>query len=373
MRTAIIYDRVNKWGGAERVLLALHEIYPDAPLYTSVYDSKGAPWAKVFPEIKTSFLQKFPFAKSNHEFFAPLMPLAFESFDLSGFDLVISVTSEAAKGVRTKPGILHICYCLTPTRYLWSSSDFYLKNPPSKFGFIPFFSFLSRPFIKYLRGWDMIASQRPDKIVAISTEVKNRITKYYQRDSEIIFPPADSLSSHGFESDKQRKKNYYLIVNRLIPYKKVDLSIRAFNKLKYPLYVVGSGSEERRLKDMAFNNIKFFGQVDDKKLRELYLGAKALIMPQEEDFGIVSIEAQSFGVPVIAYKNGGAIDTVISDKTGIFFEEQKSESLINAVKKFEKMMFDDKILKDNANRFSKDRFKKEFVDFVKNARMFLPT
>ena len=169
MRTALVYDRVNKWGGAERVLLALHEIFPDAPLYTSVYDPVRAPWAKVFPEIKTSFLQKFPFAKSNHEFFPLLMPLAFESFDFSGFDLVISVTSEAAKGIRTKPQTLHICYLLTPTRYLWSHYDQYFANPILRV--------MAKPLINYLRKWDKVAASRPDRIISISTEVKSRVKK----------------------------------------------------------------------------------------------------------------------------------------------------------------------------------------------------
>ena len=369
MKVAIVYDRVNKWGGAERVLLALHEIFPKAPLYTSVYDSEKAPWAKVFPVIKTSFLQKLPFAKSNHELLPFLMPLAFESFDLSRFDLVISVTSEAAKGVRTKPATMHICYLLTPTRYLWSGKSFYFKNPPSKFGFIPFFGVISKPFVRYLKRWDVKASERPDKLIAISTEVRNRIKRYYKRESEIIFPPVDMTFAAGHVPGRQKKRKYYLIVNRLIPYKKVDLAIRAFNRLKYPLYIVGSGSEEAKLKEIAGSNIKFFGQVDDTKLKELYSGAKALIMPQEEDFGIVAAEAQSAGVPVVAYKKGGVLDTVTPGITGVFFDKQESRSLIKAVRKFEKMRFSYKNLTENAKRFSKKRFKKQFVDFVKNARI----
>src|SRR3990167_10742564 len=180
MKVAVVYDRVNKWGGAERVLLALHEMFPDAPLYTSVYDERNAPWAKVFPRVYTSFLQKFPFAKSNHEFLALLMPLAFELFNFDEYDLVISVTSEAAKGIITKPETLHICYMLTPTRYLWSHYDLYFKNPILRF--------ISKPAVNYLRNWDKIAAQRPDKIIAISTEVQRRIKKYYGRESDIVFP-----------------------------------------------------------------------------------------------------------------------------------------------------------------------------------------
>src|SRR3972149_8462687 len=204
MKVALAYDRLNKWGGAESVLLALHKLFPDAPLYTSVYNPKTASWAEEFDPsapfdkaqgkgsgqgIRTSFLQKFPFASSAHELYASLMPIAFESFSFDQYDLVISVTSEAAKGIITKPKTLHICYCLTPTRYLWSAHDFYFKKPPSKFKFIPFFWYLSRPFVKYLRYWDKIAAQRPDEYIAISSEVKNRIEKFYNRESTVIFPP----------------------------------------------------------------------------------------------------------------------------------------------------------------------------------------
>lgn len=363
-RVAIVYDRVNKWGGAERVLLALHEIFPDAPLYTSVYDKKGAPWARVFPTVRTSFLQKIPLASQNHEFLAPLMPLAFESFDFSDFDLVISVTSEAAKGIKTGPKTLHICYCLTPTRYLWSGKEFYFENPPSKFDFIPFFDSISKPLIRYLKSWDKRAARRPDKIIAISTEVRSRIKKYYNRDSEIIFPPADTTLLYSNVVNKRRVGNYYLIVNRLIPYKRVNLAIRAFNKLGYALYVVGCGSEESKLRKIAKKNIRFFGQIDERKLKDLYLGARALIMPQEEDFGIVSVEAQSFGVPVIAFGKGGALDTVIPGKTGIFFDSQKPESLILAVKRFEKKKFVVDNLYTNAQRFSKENFRKEITRLI---------
>jgi len=181
MKVAIVYDRVNKWGGAERVLLALHEMFPKAPLYTSVYDKKNAKWANVFPKIYTSFLQHIPFAKSNHELFAVLMPLAFESFNFDKYDLVISVTSEFAKGIITKQSTLHVCYCLTPTRYLWSGYEDYFRNK--------IFKILTKSIIIYLKEWDKMAAKRPDVMVAISSEVRNRIKKYYNRDSEIIFPP----------------------------------------------------------------------------------------------------------------------------------------------------------------------------------------
>ena len=357
-KVAIVYDRVNKWGGAERVLLALHEMFPEAPLYTSVYDSKSASWAKVFPKIITSFLQNIPFARGNHEFLAPLMPLAFESFDFSDFDLVISVTSEAAKGIKTGPKTLHICYLLTPTRYLWSGYNEYFKGSP--------FKAITKPIVSYLRKWDKMASKRPDKIIAISTEVKSRIKKYYGRNSKIVFPPVNTtLLYSNVVKEEETKKEYYLVISRLVRYKKVDLVIETFNKLGYPLVVVGAGREQERLKSMStFGKTRFVGEVSENNLQKYYKNAKALIMPQEEDFGIVSVEAQSYGVPVIAFKKGGAKDTVINGKTGLFFDKQNVESLASAIAKFEKMSFDSKIIIQNAKRFSKAVFKKEFLKHI---------
>lgn len=352
MKVAIVYDRVNKWGGAERTLLALHEIFPEAPLYTSVYDLKRAVWAKVFPKVVTSFLQKFPLVKSNHEFLGTFMPMAFESFDFSEFDLVISVTSEAAMGIITKPGTKHICYCLTPTRYLWSGYDKYFENPILRF--------ISRPAVKYLRVWGKIAAKRPDKFVAISTEVQKRIKKYYGRDSQVIFPPV------GIEKRaRSLDRKYYLVVSRLdYGYKKVDLAVEAFNILGKPLIIVGTGREFGKLKRMGKNNIKFAGYVNEQDLQKYYSGAKALIMPQEEDFGIVAVEAQNYGTPVIAYGKGGAADTVIDGKTGILFEAQTVKSILAAVKKFEKTKFVVDNLYTNAKRFSKENFRKEILKLV---------
>jgi len=353
-KVAIVYDRVNKWGGAERVLLALHEIFPDAPLYTSVYDSKKAPWAKVFPEVKTSFLQKFPLASSNHEILPALMPLVFESFDFSGFDLVISVTSEAAKGIITKPSTRHICYCLTPTRYLWSHNSLYFQNPIT--------SFISGPIVNYLKSWDKVAAWRPDEMIAISTEVKDRIKKYYSRESEIIFPP---INTTVIRINRVKGGKYYMLVNRLVKYKKVDLAIEVFNKLGLPLVIVGTGREEEKLRRKAKNNIKFVGLVSEKELVNYYQGAKALIMPQEEDFGIVAVEAQSSGVPVIAYKKGGVLDTVIDGKTGILFDQQNVESLTEAIERFEKTNFVVDNLYTNSKRFLRKVFEKRFLELAR--------
>ena len=362
-KVAIVYDRVNKWGGAERVLLSLHQIFPKAPLYTSVYDSKSASWAKVFPKIYTSFLQKLPFTKSNHEFLPVFMPLVFRRFNFSKYDLVISVTSEAAKGIKVSGKTKHVCYCLTPTRYLWSGYDEYFKWLPLRIA--------GWPAVKLLRIWDKRAVGKPDLMIAISKEVQKRIKKYYKRDSVVVFPPVDVPMIHNHLQCRiigTKEKKYYLLVSRLdYGYKKVDLAIRAFNKLNYPLVIVGTGREEKKLKKMAQENIVFAGRVDDKSLNKYYFGAKALIMPQEEDFGIVAVEAQSRGIPVIAYKKGGALDTVIDGKTGILFTPQTVNSLIKSVKVFENLSkqgrkkFITRNLSNNAKRFSKENFKKSLL------------
>ncbi len=362
MKVALVYDRVNKWGGAERVLLALHGIFPDAPLYTSVYDSETAPWAKVYPAVIPSFLQKIPFAKDRHEHFPYMMPIAFESFNFDEYGLVISVTSEAAKGIITKPKTKHVCYCLTPTRYLWSGYDTYFLEGSAE-------RTLSKPVVGYLRMWDKIAAQRPDVMAAISKTVQNRIKKYYGRESEVIYPPvsfqfptAKRVTLSNFQSIfKSQISNFYLIVSRLVPYKKVDLAVEVFNQLGWPLVIVGTGSHEGRLKEMAKPNIKFVGQLTDRQLHDYYERCTALIMPQEEDFGIVSLEAQIRGKPVIAYKKGGASETVIDGRTGILFNEQSVGSLTSAIKRFKEMRFERDSCIENAKRFSKERFKKEFL------------
>lgn len=355
MKVAIVYDRVNKWGGAERVLLTLHEMFPSAPLYTSVYNAKGASWAKVFPEIRTSFLQKLPFTKANHEKLAFLMPIAFESFDFSEFDLVISVTSEAAKGIITGPHTKHICYLLTPTRYLWSHYDDYFHNPLLRI--------LAKPVIKYLRSWDKFAAQRPDEIIAISTEVKKRIKKYYNRDAKIVFPPVD-LEKFNLERNLgigKTKESYFLVVSRLVPYKKVDLVIKAFNKTGKKLIVVGTGSQEKSLKALAKQNITFVKNLTDEELSHYYLSTKVLIMPQEEDFGLVAVEAQAHGIPVIAFNKGGVKDTVIDGITGVMFEKQSVRDLIYATNRFEKKRFNSNKIRENARKFSKENFKKLLI------------
>jgi glycosyltransferase involved in cell wall biosynthesis len=375
MKVAIVYDRVNKWGGAERVLLALHELFPKAPLYTAVYSKEKAQWAEVFPKVIPSYLNKISWLSKNHELLGALVPMAFESFGFNEYELVISITSEAAKGIITRPKTIHVCYCLTPTRYLYSGREVYQKERPRQLRF-PFYGFISKPVLSYVEKWDQVAAQRPDGMIAISTEVKNRIKRYYDRDSEIIFPPVnvEKITNIKLTTTLLRRrvlkltgfqlKEYYLIVSRMVPYKRVSLAVDAFNELKKPLVVVGTGSEEVKLKRTANENIVFTGFVKEQDLVLLYKGAKGFIFPQEEDFGITAVEAQAAGIPVIAYRGGGAQDTVIEGKTGKFFEDQKTKSLIKAVKEFEKINFNSEIIIKNAEKFTKARFKKEFKKYI---------
>lgn len=357
-KIAIVYDRVNKFGGAERVLLALNEIYPNATLYTSVYDPQKATWAKVFPKIKTSFLNKIHFLRDKHILLGWLMPFVFEQFDFSKYDIVISVTSEAAKGIITTPKTFHYSYILTPTRYLWSGYDFYLNHPPKIFKLIPGYKYIAKHFLLYVSIWDRIAASRPDFIATISTEVKKRVKKYYNRESEIIYPPVDL---------KQKKKvtinlpkDYFLIHGRFEPYKRLDLAIKLFSNLKRNLVVSGMGSEfEYFRKINRSNNIIFINKPSDDLVCFLYKNAKALIQPQLEDFGIVSLEAQLHGTPVITYSKGGSNDTVVDGKTGVYFKHQNTKSLKNAIAKFDKISFNQRYLIKHAKKFNKARFKRQ--------------
>lgn len=364
MKVALVYDRVNKWGGAERVLLALHAIFPKAPLYTSVYDSQHAKWAKVF-RVYTTFLQKIPFAKSHHDWLASFMPIAFETFHFDKYDVVISVTSEAAKGIVTKPGTLHICICLTPTRYLWSGYKEYFKNPVLRF--------VSRPIVWFLRKWDFAAAQRPDTYIAISEEVARRVKKYYKKTAPVIYPPLMLTKSRPA---KVQKNDYFLVVSRLVPYKRIDIAIEACNTLKLPLKIVGTGSEEANLRGIAGPTIEFVGSLTDQELIDYYNGCSALLFPGLEDLGLTVLEAQSYGKPVIAYKAGGALETIQEGKTGEFFTPQTSGALTRKLQ----LLLKSRRIKlgsnkksayyryclANAKRFTQTTFKKELLTFIKD-------
>lgn len=363
MKVALVYDRVNKWGGAERILLALHELFPQAPLFTSVYNPKTAGWAQEFT-VKTSFLQHFPYASSLHEYYPLLMPVAFESFSFENYDLVISVSSEAAKGIATGPNTVHISYCLTPTRYLWSGYKEYFKNP--------FFRFVTKPLVFILKKWDRMASQRPNGYIAISQEVKKRIKLYYKRDASVVYPPVALVDNVDKEA-KEEGKDYFLMVSRLVGYKRIDLAIQACNELGIPLKIIGIGSEEKRLQVLAGPTVEFLGLLTEDELVKYYKGCKALIFPGLEDFGITIVEAQAFGKPVIAFKGGGVLETIKENKTGIFFAPQTVDALKKVLQSFDERKYKKSDCIQNARKFSKEQFKKEFMrqvgKYTRNRKM----
>jgi glycosyltransferase involved in cell wall biosynthesis len=354
-RIALVYDRVNKFGGAERILLSLHHLFPKAPLYTSVHSPSSAPWAKDFKVIP-SFLNSIPPFRTRHERLAPLMPWAFESFDLSGFDLILSITSAEAKGVLTSPRQLHVCYCLTPTRYLWSHTHTYLHSPLRRL--------IMTPFISTLRRWDFLAARRPDYLIPISVTVSNRIKKYYRLPPEsVIYPPVNTAFFAQHPSKCHTKqRDYFLLVSRATEYKGIDYVINTFTQTPRPLIIVASGQGVSRLKALNLPHIQVLSNITDTHLSCLYHHAKALIFPQEEDFGIVALEAQSAGLPVIAYNRGGAIETVIDQKTGILYNDPTPASLETALKRFDTLTLQPNAICQHARQFDTKVFTNSLIN-----------
>lgn len=355
MKVALVHDHLNQIGGAERVARSLHRLYPEAELFTLACDYKKI--GKFFNNLKinTSFIQKLPFSLRHLRWYLWLMPMAVESFNFSECDVIISSASAFAKGVITPPRALHICYCHTPTRYLWSDAASYLQEIGGR-GIIK----TILPFIlNRLRIWDQLAASRVDYFIANSQFVASRIKRYYNREAEVIYPPVDVL---GYPAAP--KRNYFIIVSRLRPYKKVDLAVRAFNRLNMPLLVVGDGEEMRRLKKLASGRIRFAGAVSENAKKRLLAGALGFIHPQEEDFGIAACEAMAAGAPVIAYDAGGVRETVKDRENGVFFEEQTWQSLADAVIRFRRQKYDYDKIRQSAQKFSEERFRREIKSFV---------
>jgi len=361
MKVALVHDYLNQYGGAERVLGAFSEIFSDAPIYTLIYDPQKVCGVFYNKKIRTSFLQKIPFAKSYHRIFPFLMPIAIEQFDLSNYDVVLSDSASFAKGVITKPETLHICYCHTPPRFAWDDSHKYIEE----YGFPKIIKRLIPFFMNYIRLWDREAALRVDKFICNSNFVAKRIKKYYNRKAQVIYPPVDA--KFFSPSDFFDKPSYFLMVGRLLAYKRFDIAIESFNKINKPLKIIGDGPEIKRLKKLAKKNIEFLGELPPEKLREYYQNCQALIFPQEEDFGIVALEAMACGRPVIAYRGGGALESVKERETGAFFNEQTPESLIKAVKEFKSGKFNPQKIRKHALKFSKDKFKKRIKDFVEKS------
>ena len=354
MKTALVHDWMNQIGGAEDVLEALVEMRPEAPIYTSLYwaDKMPAHWRAW--DIRTSFINKIPGARRHHQPLLPLYPLAFEQFDFSDYDLVISNKSGFCHGIITGRNTTHICYCLTPTRYVWRYNQYAERENLGAMtrAILP-------PFLAALRRWDRMAASRVDHFIAISTEIRRRIAKYYGRDSTIIYPPVDT---ERFVPCSQTE-DYYLMVGRLVPYRRLDLLVEAFNRLDRPLVIAGSGRDRERLEAIAGPNITFLGFVPDEELPQLMARARAFMFPGEEDFGIAPIQAMAAGRPVIAYDAGGARDTVVPG-TGRLFKEQSVDAIVAAVESFDTDAIDVGFIRAHARNFDVKLFKQQMEDFI---------
>jgi len=365
-KVAIVHDWLTSMGGAEPVVLELSKLFPDAPIYTSVYDKKKAT-AFSDKDVRTTYLQKIlpSFIRYKHVLWPVLRAFAFRKLDLSEYDVIISSSSAEAKAVRKKPGAIHICYCHTPTRYYWSHYEEFKKE--FNFGIL---TFLIRPFIApfvyWMRKKDLQAAKGVDVFVANSEVTKERIKKYYGSDSVVVHPPVDTKR---FITKNNSDRNGYILWGRHVPYKRFDLAIEACNRLAASLTVIGTGPDTERLKKLAGPTVTFVGRVDDAELVKLAHSSKAFLFPNEEDFGISAVEALASGLPVIAYKKGGALDIVEDGVTGVFFENQTIDGLIQAIEKSETMEFSYNTMVQRSKRFDKSLFetkmKKIISDYVK--------
>ncbi len=360
MKIALVHDWLLKLGGAERVLIELHRMYPTAPIYTLFYDR---PFVRHFlpnAEIRSSNLQRIPLITKNYPLATLLMPSAIESFDFSDFDTVISSSVTFSKGLVLRPGTRHICYCYSPSRMLWDRNAEYERR-----GIL---SGLTRHF---LRIWDRSSADRVDQFIAISKTVQDRIKKYYGRDSIVIYPPTHKWAEGSgqkavLEPTKLQATSYYLLVSRLHPHKNIDIAIEAFNKLGYNLAIVGDGPLRKRLEKISNRNIFFTGPVNDATLAACYQSCKALIMPQEEDFGLTPLEAMSFGKPVLALRKGGALETIQEGITGEFFDDPIPEALADGVKRLNQNYnsYNPDLIRQQSSQFSLDRFKEEIKKVI---------
>lgn len=360
LKVAIVADWLTSRGGAERVVLTLADLFPQADIYTSVFKRAA------FPELAqrsvyTSFLQRMILGR-RHQLWPHLRPQAFEQFNLDAYDIVISSSSAEAKGVLTKPETFHISYCHTPTRYYWSHYHYYLNNP--EYGiFSPLIRSLMPRIIHQLRLWDRVAADRVDAFIANSKNTAARIAKYYEANSTVIHPPVDARRFRI----ARNPDDYYLIVGRQTGYKRTDIAIDAFNHLGLPLKVIGTGPALRKWMLGARRNIEFLGHLSDSQVSHYLAHCQALIMPQEEDAGIVPLEAMAAGRPVIAYEVGGAKETVVDGVTGIFFSEQTPSSLIAAMKRFKKMKWKPGAIREHALKYDSSVFRRKIKNFINKA------
>jgi len=360
VRVALVHDYlVQGLRGAERVLAVLHEMWPEAPVYTLVHDPEAmgpefADW-----DIRPSFLQRLPGGVRHYQKLIALMPAAIERLRLEPYDLIISDSSAWTKSARQREGAVHVCYCHSPARFLWHWSEEYVGSLPANV----LVKGLARAIIPGLRRWDKRTAQRPTHLLANSGAVRERILRYWERDAEVIHPSVDTSSFLPEDSDEE----YYLAVSALNAYKKVDLAVQAFTELGRPLVVIGDGPLRRQIEQLAGPTVRLLGKVSEEELRHRYARCRAFVMPQEEDFGLAPVEAMSAGRPVIAYGAGGALETVVADETGVFFQEQTPASLGEAVRRFESLTFTKARCRQRALEFDTERFKERFRAYVHRA------
>ncbi|MFZ1720704.1 MAG: glycosyltransferase [Candidatus Moraniibacteriota bacterium] len=361
MKIALVHDYLVQYGGAERVLEAFTELFPEASIYTLLYDQDAMHGVFSGKRIYTSFLQKIPGALKNHRAFPVLMPLAIEQFDFSKYDVVLSDSSSYAKGILTRPETIHICYLHTPTRYAWDDCQKYTQD----FGLPSLVKKLVPFFMSPLRLWDRSAADRPDHIIANSEFVRKRIQKYYRRDAVVIHPPVNV--NRFFIAKAEDRKDYFLMVGRLIAYKRHDIAIEACNRLGIPLKIIGRGPEMDRLRKLAGPTVEFLGRVPDEDLPRYYAQCRGFIFPQEEDFGIVAIEAMASGRPIIAYRGGDIPEHLEEGKMGIFFEEQTADAVAGALLRFRDKDYDSEYIREKALRFDSAIFKERIRMYIEEA------
>lgn len=358
LRIALVHDWMVSPGGAERVLYELHRIWPKAPIFTAAYVPEKFP-EFAHADVRPTWLDKISLAKKKHQFFPILRGWAFKSLDLSGYDVVISSCSAESKYVRTGPKTLHICYCHTPIRYYWSDYDWYMKHPP--FGRLNWLAKIVLRFgLGYLRRVDLAGAAGVDVFVANSKNVEARVKKYYQRNSIVIYPP---IITTDFERARN-PKDYYVVLGRQVAYKRLDLVVDAFNELGWPLKVAGTGEELKRQQPRAQPNIEFLGRVSDDARAKLLSEAKGFVFPPEEDFGMAAVEAMAAGCPVVAYAKGGALEFMEPDVTGVLFYKQTTEVLVKALREFDELTFDEKLIRQHARLFDSAMFRKKIVEMV---------
>lgn len=353
IKVAIVHDYLRTYGGGERVLEELHNIWPKAKIYVATADyTRMGTFANKFKgmDIETSWAQAFPFFVKWPILYRFILPFVWSTIKLGDADVVISSSgSNMSKGVRTPDNAIHICYCHTPPRFLYS------LNTETPYLDTPWLKVISKPFINLLKAYDKITSKNVDTFIANSINVQKRIKNSYHRNSIVVYPPCNIPTK--FKSYK--KGDYFLVVSRLVRYKNIDLIIKAFNQNNLQLKIVGAGRDETKLRKLAGNNVEFLGAVSDNRLKELYAETKALLVAtDDEDFGMTAAEAQGFGTPVIAFYSGGIKETVIESVNGIFFYHKTVKSLVNAIKKFNSIKFDQKIIWSKSQKFSKERFKR---------------